>query len=47
MLDPSEILKILKKNGVDFFSGVPDSVTKSLSIELEKKTFKNLSLIHI
>ncbi len=41
MLDPSEILKVLKKNGVDFFSGVPDSITKSLSTELEKKKFKN------
>ena len=39
MLNPLDILKIFKKNNIDFFTGVPDSVIKSLSTELEKKKF--------
>ena len=42
MLDPSEILKILNKNGVDFFSGVPDSILKKTSHFLEKKNIQNI-----
>ena len=41
MLNPLDILKIFKKNNIDFFTGVPDSVIKSLSAELEKKNSKN------
>ena len=41
MLNPLDILKIFKKNNIDFFTGVPDSVIKSLSTELEKKNSKN------
>ena len=40
MLNPLDILKIFKKNNIDFFTGVPDSVIKSLSAELEKKILK-------
>ena len=37
MIYAEEILKILKKNGVNFFSGVPDSVLKNFSKALPEK----------
>ena len=35
-----EIIKILKKKNINFFTGVPDSVLKSLSIYLKNKNKK-------
>ena len=37
MIYAEEILTILKKNGVNFFSGVPDSVLKNFSKALPEK----------
>ena len=36
MIKPSSLINILKKNGSDFFTGVPDSVLKELSLILKK-----------
>ena len=40
MIKINEIIKVLKKNNVDFFTGVPDSILKSLSSYLEKNNKK-------
>ena len=36
MIFVENLIKTLKKNNIDFFTGVPDSVLKSLSFHLEK-----------
>ncbi len=36
MIDSEKLLKILKKNKIDFFTGVPDSVLKDLSDKFKK-----------
>jgi len=41
MLIIKDIIKILKKNNINFFTGVPDSVLKSLSLSLSKLSKKN------
>tara|TARA_B100000965_G_C19591616_1_gene758204 strand:- start:1229 stop:2329 length:1101 start_codon:yes stop_codon:yes gene_type:complete len=41
MIKISSFINILKKNNVNFFSGVPDSVLKQLSIYLQKKNKKH------
>ena len=41
MIEPSEFVKCLSKTKIDFFTGVPDSLFKSLCIYLEKKQKKN------
>ena len=42
MLFVENLFKVLKKNKVNFFSGVPDSILKNFSIYLEKKKLKNI-----
>ncbi len=37
MLFVENLFKIFKKNNVNFFSGVPDSILKNFSLYLEKK----------
>ena len=37
MIEVSKLFKLLKKSGIDFFSGVPDSILKNTKNELEKK----------
>ena len=39
-LDPNIFLSFLKKNGIEFFSGVPDSLLKDFLISLESKVKK-------
>ena len=36
MIKVTSLIKILKKNGTNFFTGVPDSVLKELSLYLGK-----------
>ena len=40
MIELKKIIKILKKNNIDFFTGVPDSILKELSIYLQNKKKK-------
>ena len=40
MIKVNSLIKILEKNNSDFFTGVPDSVLKQLSIYLQKKNKK-------
>lgn len=40
MIDPKKILKIFKKNKIEFFSGVPDSVLKNFLLNLKNLSFK-------
>ena len=40
MIEVSKLFKLLKKSGIDFFSGVPDSILKNTKYELEKKNRK-------
>ena len=42
MLFVENLFKVLKKNKVNFFSGVPDSILKNFSLYLEKKKLKNI-----
>ena len=45
MIFVENLLKELKKNKIEYFSGVPDSVLKNFTNQLEKnKEFKNLIL---
>lgn len=44
-IDPNDFLKILKKNGIEFFSGVPDSLLKDFLISLELNVNKNSHVI--
>ena len=41
MIKVKSLIDILKKNNTDFFTGVPDSILKELSINLQNKTKKN------
>ncbi len=41
MIKISSLINLLKKNGTSFFTGVPDSVLKELSIYLQPKKKKN------
>jgi len=41
MIKVNSLINLLKKNNSDFFTGVPDSVLKELSILLQKKDKKN------
>ena len=40
MINPKKIISLFKINKTDFFTGVPDSVLKELTILLEKKVKK-------
>ncbi len=42
MLFVENLFKIFKKNKINFFSGVPDSILKNFSLYLEKKNLKNI-----
>ena len=37
MIDPDFFLKTLEENNIDFFTGVPDSLLKSLCLCIDKK----------
>ena len=41
MIKVKALINLLKKNNTSFFTGVPDSVLKELSFELQNKTKKN------
>ena len=41
MIDVDLLIKLFKKNNINFFTGVPDSVLKELSYKLQKKDKKN------
>tara|TARA_B100000900_G_C20569328_1_gene712545 strand:+ start:324 stop:1424 length:1101 start_codon:yes stop_codon:yes gene_type:complete len=41
MIKVNSLINLLKKNKSDFFTGVPDSVLKELSVSLQKKSKKN------
>ena len=41
MIKVNTLINLLKKNNSDFFTGVPDSVLKELSISLQSKSKKN------
>ena len=41
MIKVKTLINLLKKNNSDFFTGVPDSVLKELSISLQSKNKKN------
>ena len=40
MIKAKNLVKILEKNKVNFFTGIPDSILKSLSNHLEKYSIK-------
>ena len=40
MIYVEKLLSTFKKNKIDFFSGVPDSVLKNLSLKIDKLNFK-------
>ena len=40
MIKVKSLIHLLKKNNCDFFTGVPDSVLKELSITLQNKSKK-------
>ena len=40
MIKAKNLIKILEKNKINFFTGVPDSILKSLSSYLEKYSIK-------
>jgi len=40
MVNVDKFFKLLKKNGISFFSGVPDSILKNTKLHLEKKNVK-------
>ena len=42
MILVESLIKILKKNSIDFFTGVPDSVLKNLSTYLNNLKKKNI-----
>ena len=41
MIKINSLINTLKKNNSNFYTGVPDSVLKELSIYLQKKSKKN------
>ena len=41
MINIKNLLQLMKKSGIDFFTGVPDSLLKELSIHLNKKNKNN------
>ena len=41
MIEAKSLINILKRNNSNFFTGVPDSVLKELSLYLKNKTKKN------
>ena len=41
MIKISSLISVLKKNNSNFFTGVPDSVLKELSFELQSKSKKS------
>ena len=42
MIDIKSLIFLLKKNKINFFTGVPDSVLKELSSSLQKKIKNNI-----
>ena len=46
MLSPEKFYKILAKNDIDFFSGVPDSLLKSICGYISDITTSNNHIIH-
>ena len=42
MIFPKNLVKILKKNKINFFSGVPDSVLKNFTEIIEKKKYDHI-----
>ena len=42
MIETKQIFEFFKKNNIDFFSGVPDSILKKTSHFLEKKNIQNI-----
>ena len=42
MIETKQIFEFFKKNNIDFFSGVPDSILKKTSHYLEKKNVQNI-----
>ena len=42
MIKVNTLINLLKKNKSDFFTGVPDSVLKELSLSLQKKVRKSI-----
>ena len=40
MIRAENLLKLLKKNGSDFYTGVPDSILEEMSILLQNKIKK-------
>ena len=42
MIETKQIFDFFKKNNIDFFSGVPDSILKKTSHYLEKKNVQNI-----
>ena len=41
MIKVGALINLLKKNNSDFFTGVPDSVLKELSLSLQNRNKKN------
>ena len=45
MIDPSSFYKILKKNKITFFSGIPDSLLKNITTYISDNTKPNNHII--
>ena len=41
MIKVDALIRLLKKNNSDYFTGVPDSVLKELSLSIQNKNKKN------
>ncbi len=46
MINPENLIKILKKNNIKFFSGVPDSVLKNFTESINKKNFYHIKAVN-
>ena len=46
MIQPKELIDLLKRNKINFFTGVPDSVLKNLSPYFEKNKKKHISAVN-
>jgi len=47
MFEVKSLIKVIKENGCNFFTGVPDSVLKEMSLLLNNFPKKNISLLQM
>ena len=48
MIEVNNLIKFLKKNRIEFFTGVPDSILKNFSLKIENySSKKNILLLQM